>query len=301
MTIAGCRVQVDGTWHSLSFNSGSGRWEGTVTAPGTTSYHQVGGYYPLTLEARAEAGATAAFDDTDPAWGASLRLVVKEITPPTITITHPGSGAYVSDVWQPASFLLEDGAEGSGVDLASLEVTVDGQETDPGEVGVTVTESGFDCVYTPSRPWENGPHTVTVRVADHDGNRSLAVSRGFTVDTVPPSLDVTSPAADLLTNQPVLTVAGTASDDSGAVTVILAVNGGEGEDLPVTGGAFSHSLTLAEGLNLLVLTAQDQAGHTTRITRAVTLDTRKPRVGSVSLHPNPADDGATLVLTVEVS
>lgn len=51
MAVKTVRAKVNGTWHNLTYNSASGKWEGRITAPGATSYHQPGGYYNMEIEA----------------------------------------------------------------------------------------------------------------------------------------------------------------------------------------------------------------------------------------------------------
>ena len=68
----------------------------------------------------------------------------------------------------------------------------------------------------------DGSHTVTIDVKDHDGNAAAQKSTTYTVDTVPPTLNVTSPADGLVTNKAALTVAGTTNDaTSSPVTVTI--------------------------------------------------------------------------------
>ena len=82
MAISKVRVQINGTWHTLSSTDGK-TYTGTITAPGTTSYNNEGGYYDVTVEATNTAGTVS----TQNAAGlASLKLYVKEKVPPVITI-----------------------------------------------------------------------------------------------------------------------------------------------------------------------------------------------------------------------
>jgi len=39
MAISQVRVQIDGSWHILTYNSSSGKYEKTITAPNVTSYN----------------------------------------------------------------------------------------------------------------------------------------------------------------------------------------------------------------------------------------------------------------------
>lgn len=66
-------------------------------------------------------------------------------------------------------------------------------------------------------------------------------------------------------------------------------------------GTFSKDITLKDGSNTITVVAKDGAGRTTTVTRTVTLDTKAPVISDVSLAPNPADVGATYVISVSVT
>ena len=105
MAISQVRAQINGTWHTLTYDSASGAYKATVTAPGATSYNQSGGYYNVTVEATNDAGTTATADGSTIS---GLQLVVKERVAPVITILSPSSGAYVSNSKQPVVFTVVD-------------------------------------------------------------------------------------------------------------------------------------------------------------------------------------------------
>lgn len=67
-----------------------------------------------------------------------------------------------------------------------------------------------------------------------------------------------------------------------------------------TGGAFTKSVTLAEGSNTTVVTATDAAGKVSAVTRTVTLDTSVPVIKSATITPNPVDAGKTMVIAVTI-
>ena len=148
-----------------------------------------------------------------------------------------------------------------------------------------------------------GQHTIKIDAADNDDNAATQATVTFKVDTVPPTLNITNPDEGYVTNDASLTVEGTTNDvTSSPVTVTIKLNSGNAETVSVqSNGAFSKVLTLTEGENTIIITATDAAGKETSITRHVTLDTGGPQFISVSLLPNPADAGATLVLKVKVT
>ena len=129
-----------------------------------------------------------------------------------------------------------------------------------------------------------------------------AKSTTYKVDTVPPTLNITAPANALVTNAASLVVRGTTNDTaSSPVTVKITLAGADQGTITVgTDGAFSKTLTLANGTNTIVITATDAAGKSSSVTRTVTLDTSKPVVKSATITPNPVDAGASMVISVVV-
>lgn len=306
MAISTVKVQINGTWYDLVYNSSTGKYEKTITAPNTTSYNVNGGhYYPVTVQATNTAGTVKTVNDSDATLGSSLKLVVKEKVNPTITITSPGSGAYVINNKQAIVFQIRDEAGGSGINISTLALKIDGGTSIiNGTAGLVCTSvtNGYDCTYTPQTALADGSHTVTINVSDFDGNAAAQVSRAYTVDTVPPVLNVTNPANNFITNNPSVVVQGTTNDaTSSPVTVQIKLNGTDQGAVTVSSGSFSKSITLAEGSNTIMVTTTDAAGKTTSVTVTGTLDTSVPQISSVTITPNPADAGATMVISVVVT
>lgn len=264
MAIKTVQAQINGTWHTLTLNTSTGKYEKTITAPTITSYNQNGHYYNVTVKATNDAGTSASVSGTTMT---SLRLVVKEKVKPVITITSPSSGAYVTNNKQPVVFTVTDEANGSGVNLSTVVVKLDNTAVAAAQITHTAITNGYRFTYTPATALADGSHTVTVTASDYDGNAAAAKSTTFKVDTVPPTLNGTN---------------------QGAVTV-------------GTGGAFSKQITLAEGSNTIVITAKDSAGKTSSVTRTVKLDTSVPQIKSATITPNPVDAGASMVISVVIA
>lgn len=305
MAIASARVQVNGTWYNLTKNASTGKWTASITAPSTTSYNLPGGHYPVTVEATNQAGTKTTVTTSDPTVGKSLKLVVRERVKPVVTITGPSSGAYVANNQQPITFTLRDETGGSGVNLTSLSLILDGSVLGSSAAGMvcTAVTGGYSCTYTPPAALGDGPHTVSITVQDNDGNVSTAATLTYTIDTVPPVLNLTSPTDGLITATAALTVSGTTNDaTSSAVTVTIKLNGVDQGAVPVdANGAFSKAITLAEGANTILVTSTDLAGKASKTTLSAVLDTTSPVVGAVSIAPNPVDTGNTVIISVEVS
>lgn len=300
MAIKTVRAKLNGTWHTLTYNSSKNAWEATVTAPGATSYHQSSGDYNVEVEATNDAGTTGSASGSNLT---GLRLVVKERVAPVITILSPSGGAYVTNSKQPVVFTVVDEAGGSGINLSSLVVKLDGTAVASNTIATTAITNGYSVTYTPASAVSDGSHTVTVAVSDNDGNAATAKSTTFTVDTVPPTLNISAPADGISVNTQSLTVAGTTNDStSSPVTIKITLNGTDQGSVSVgSNGAFSKAVTLADGSNTIVVTATDAAGKTSSVTRTVKLDTSVPTVKSATITPNPADAGATVVISVVIA
>jgi len=293
MAISKVRVQINGTWHTLTSTDGK-NYTATITAPGATSYNNAGGYYDVTVEATNTAGSVT----TQTASGlADLKLYVREKVPPVIAIITPSAGAYVTNNKQTIVFTVTDESGGSGINVDSVKVKLDGTEVSG--VG-RVSTNQFS--YTPATALSDGSHTVTINASDNDGNAATAKSVTFKVDTVPPTLNISAPANDLVTNTASVVVRGNTNDASSSPVTVKITLGDvdQGAVTVATDGTFTKTITLKEGVNTIAVTATDSAGKSSTVSRSVTLDTSKPVVKSAVITPNPVDAGASMVITVVV-
>jgi hypothetical protein len=203
---------------------------------------------------------------------------------------------------QPVIFNVVDETNGSGINLSTLVVKQDGTAVASTAVVTTAITNGYSVTYTPASAILDGSHTVTISVSDNDGNAATAKSTTYTIDTTPPTLNITAPADNLVTATASLTVSGKTNDNtSSPVTVVITLNGtNQGTVTVATDGSFSKAVTLAEGSNTLVVKATDAAGKASSITRTVTLDTSVPKVTSATISPNPVDAGATMIISVVI-
>lgn len=313
MAVATVKATINGQEYQLTYNSTSGYWESTITAPSQTSGSNnagigpgVGtaaagkGYYPVAIVAVDDATNQATCDDqSEGALGQACRLKVLEKTLPVATITYPTNGSYVNTTTPEITVQATD--SGSGINPTTGSLVIDSGTAIP----LTLTGSGttYTGTYTPATPLSNGEHTITFTVADYDGNQATAASVTFTIDVLPPSLTVTAPEDGFITNQTTIDVAGTTSDvDSPPVTVTITVNGVDQGAVTVgTGGAFTKQVSLVNGSNSIVVTATDSSGQSTSVTRTGTVSTSAPIIEEVKIVPNPADAGNTFVLSVKVT
>ena len=299
MAIKTVRAQINGQWHTLTLNPSNGHYEAEITAPSVTSYNQPNHYYNVTVEATNDAGTTVSASGTTIP---GLQLQVRERIKPVVTITSPSNGARITNNKQPVLFTATDETNGSGVDLSSLVVKLDDVPVPSEQISNSAITNGYSFTYTPAEALSDGSHTVTVDISDHDGNTADRKTTTFIVDTVAPTLNVTAPTEGYITNTAELTVVGTTNDaTSSPVTVKITLNSADQGAVTVnTGGAFSKQITLAEGANVIVITATDAAGKSTSVTRNVTLDTSQPVITSATITPNPVDAGKTMLISVVI-
>lgn len=311
MAVQSVVFMINGTSHTLTLDASTGKYTGTITAPAETSGSNnsgqgpgVGanasgkGYYPGTVVVTDDAGNVTTVDVSDSTFGNNLKLKVLEKTAPTVQITSPGADARLTNSKPSINITATD----SGSGIKQIFVKMDSGSAEAMTSGVTVNGATATAVYTPSTALAEGTHTVTVYATDWDGNTSESVSRSFIVDTVAPVLNVTSPADAMVTNQTTVLVAGTTNDStSSPVTITIAVGAKSYTPSVGTGGAFSQSVELGNGINAITITATDAAGLATTVTRTVTLDQGAPVITAITMVPNPVDGGQTYVISVTVT
>lgn len=304
MAISTVRVQINGTWTNLTYNSATGAYEATITAPSTTSFNRTGGYYPVTVEATNTVGTKTTVNDSHSSLGNSCKLRVQERIVPVVTIVSPTSGARVTSNKQPVVFTVVDESNGSGIDVQSLIVMLDDREQNELTLERTAITNGYRYTFIPGTALADGDHRFSARASDNDGNQSNLVDIVFTVDTVAPTLNITSPAEGMATASTSVTVAGTTNDaTSSPVTLTMALDSGTAQAVTVaTNGSFTKTFTgLTHGSHKVVIVAKDAAGKTTTITRNFTVDTSAPVISKITISPNPVDAGNTMKISVVVT
>lgn len=302
MAITKVRVKINGTWTNLTKNS-SGKWTGSVTAPASTSYNQSGGYFPITVEATNSAGTVTTVDATDTTLGSVLRLVVKETTKPVIKLVQPSNGAYISNNKLPVIFEVTDETGGSGVNASTVALKLAGTTYKDGSTGMSKTAitDGYRFTFTPQAALSDGAKAIEITASDHDGNAAAKVTASYTVDTVPPTLTISSPQDGLATNQKNVVLTGITNDTLSSPVTVTVMHGSASYTPAVANdGSFSQALVLTEGVNTIQIVSTDAAGKSTTINLTVTLDTSVPTIKSATFAPNPVNASASVQITLEV-
>jgi hypothetical protein len=166
--------------------------------------------------------------------------------PPAITVDEPQDGFLTNNPVLAIRGTTEPGAL----------LSVDG-------VNASVAASG---AFLEAVQLANGNNTITLAAQDGAGNWGYLTLEGV-LDRTPPFLRVTSPADGSVTAQEFVSVEGEVEAEA-----TLFVNG-VGE---FALGAFSVSVHLNEGPNMVLVVARDLAGNEAHVNRTVTKDTTVP-------------------------
>jgi RHS repeat-associated protein len=224
----------------------------TVTANGVPVSVGTGGAFSSAVSLT-EGRNTITVVATDAAGNSSTvtRTVIKDSTPPILTVSSPADGSVTN---QPSTTV-----SGTVSDSTTVALTINGVSTAIGGNGT----------FSSSLALIEGANAITLVATDAAGNKTTVV-RNVRLDTAPPQLVVTAPQNNSITNQKPIIVSGTVSD---VTTVSLTINGNA---VPIVNGLFSTSYTLTEGLNTFIIVATDAAGNSSSQTRSVRLDTTPP-------------------------
>lgn len=302
MAIKTVQAIINGQTHTLTLNNITGRYEATITAPEKSSYPLDGHCYGIVVKATDDAGNVTTIDNTHETLGNELQLRVKEKNPPIITIVNPTESSRIINNKPTITWNVTD--DDSGVDENTIGITIDSESKITGNlINKTKVENGYLCSYTPVVALTDGAHTIKVDASDHDGNFAAQKTVNFIVDTIAPSLTVTSPDDGIIVNSESIIVSGKTNDaTSSPVTIIIKINGSSETSAIVNAdGSFSKAITIPPGTNTITIIATDAAGKSTTVNRTVVLDTGAPVFHSVTITPNPVDAGNTYIISVEVT
>jgi Bacterial Ig-like domain len=145
-----------------------------------------------------------------------------------------------------------------------------------------------------------GTNSIVAKDTDAAGNTGSSTPVVFTLDTVPPTVAIST--AGGLTNQASQTISGTvtSTEATPGATVTLYDNGSQIGTAPLSNGSWTTTVTLVGGTNSIVAKDTDAAGNTGSSTPVVfTLETASPTV-SVSISNtdvNTANPTGTVTFT----
>jgi RHS repeat-associated protein len=260
---------------SLETNGDSLFDEGSTTADASGNYSLPVTLTegPNTLRVRATASGQQAIQTIQ---------VTLDTVAPTITVTSPAPGLVTNQNVTMAGQVTDDR---SGV--AALQAALDS-----GSYAVVNLNTNGAFSFATALPLDHtadGTHTEHLKAIDNAGNVSL-FDVSFTLDTVAPSINITSPL-NQTTNHNV-TITGQVTDDrSGVASLQAALDGGSFAAVNRNSdGTFSLTTALpldhtADGPHTEHLRATDRAGNVSTSDVSFTLDTVSPAVSVTSPAP----------------
>jgi hypothetical protein len=299
MAVKTAYVMFNGNKIAAVLNEATGKYEAIVTAPAASSWSQPDHVYKAEVHAEDNAGNTASVTSSDVTYGNQLKIRVLEKTKPTAQITKPTSGSVLGSDAQDIVLVVKD-AGGSGLNLSTVVFKVNGSAIASSALTWADGTDGAKTATYHATKLPDGSNTIELQVTDNDGNVSDKASVSFIISTAAPTLDVTTPVDNLLTNHSSVTVSGTAAAGSNAVTLSsVTVNGSK---VAVgSNGAFSTEVQLAEGANTITIVATDSLGKNTTVVRHVTRDSTAPVITDIVTTPLTVDSGKTFKITFKVT
>lgn len=254
------KVSIDGaTPLPALLNTTSGVWkfgpitlvEGSHTATAT-----------LTNLANNTASATASF--------------IVDTTPPLISITSPANNATLT-----ATSVKVNGTASDANGITSVVVSIDSGPASATSFDPTTGKWTLQTTLT------NGTHTIKATATDMAGNKvtasiSVKVLSGTVVDTVIPSIEITSLGVTAIVNGTNanrfnVTIAGTASDNNGLASVQVKIDDGTFSNA-VSTTAWSFKTMLNSGTHTITAKATDNAGNMN--TEMISLTLQSTTVGN---------------------
>ncbi len=214
----------------------------TMIAWTASSVPLFAGQNVITVTARDAAGNSST---------ATLTVTCTDATPPTVAITSPTTAA----TWNSSSASIDiAGTASDNVALASVAWS-DGRGGGGACTGTTNwSASGIALVL--------GENTITVTATDTAGQTATDSLVVTVTDSVPPSISITEPTSDSTCSRScgTLSIGGTATDNLGLKAITWSNSkGGSGT---CTGtGAWTAVVALAPGVNVITVTAEDNAGN----------------------------------------
>ncbi len=184
----------------------------------------------------------------------------------SVSAPTPAPGAAVATSTPVVAFRA-----GNVEHLSDLKVTLNGRDVTP-----TLGRTADGRVVVPMRGLKDGSHRIDVRASTRNVfSRSVAYGWDFEVDTTKPTLKVASPKPDAEIGKRQVPFRGTT--EPGA-RVTIAWKGGKRTVTAKANGAWATQIRMKEGPAKFTLRSADRAGNAIADTRAVTVDTKAPRL-----------------------
>jgi chitodextrinase len=208
-----------------------------------------------------------------------------DTTPPTVSLTAPGSGAIVAGQTVTVSATATD-----NVGVTAVQFLFDGQP-----LGTPATTAPF------SRTWDTttatgGPHTLSAMASDAAGNQGSAAGVSVTVDNQAPTGTVSIDDGASATNSRTVTLRLSATDGQTAVTQMRFSNTGSSySTAEANAPTKTWTLSSRSGTKTVYVQFADAAGNwSAAATDTIVLDTTSPTLSSISAS-GISNSGATVL------
>jgi hypothetical protein len=202
---------------------------------------------------------------------------VKDTIRPIVTITSPADGTITKDQTLTINGCVDD----------PTAVVMEGWT----ETIIPAVSGAFSYEYNTGST--DGPQYIEVRAIDPAMNQGYAMVMVIR-DATPPRINITAPLDGMVTNSQAITVSGSVADQNPG-SLSISVNNGSQQPLTLSGTSFSETVSLAGGSNTLLITATDQAGNASAVSRNVIVDQEPPTAVITSPSPNSSLTGAVAV------
>lgn len=200
-------------------------------------------------------------------------------TAPTLTLSALPDGAITNNATLNIAGTVSDA---SGV--ASIKIN----NTD-----VAIINGSFSYAIT----LQAGNNIITTTATDTLGN-SITDTRTIALDSIAPTLSVSSPSDNSITSQSLVTVTGTTSETS---VVTVKNNSGAHQNASINGTDFSSTVTLSAGVNTIEIIATDLAGNVASSKRTINYDNTNPSLSVTYPAQDITTYASSLMITGTVS
>ena len=225
-------------------------------------------YATVTLDEGLHTASVTVYDNAGNNASTSWSFTV-DSTPPSLAVESPANGSWYNTITVPVYVVAADNYM-----VTALSLALNGTPVNASVVGLGTGSASANATLSLADGW----YELTAAASD-EVNFTAMVAVFFGVDTVPPSVAVTSPAnGSLLGNSTVTITANVGDSMSGVASVEVLVDG-----VPVgfnwSDGTVSAVVTLADGPHTATVVACDAAGNCASATAVFTVDTTPPVIG----------------------
>ncbi|MGQ9582700.1 MAG: Ig-like domain-containing protein [Thermoplasmatota archaeon] len=200
--------------------------------------------------------------------------------PSLCSLVSPTSGQFVDGV------VTIKVSASDQIGLRGVDLTFGGNLAGLGTQAAALSgSSGYWEYQLSTEAYSDGGATVLPTARDKAGNALSQSATSFTIDNNPPSLSVTSPSDGDYVSGAAVTVAASASDAAGTVSVRYRIDGGAWRSMSLVGGAFTATWDTTgheEGRHTITVRAIDGIGHNTDQELTVVVDNSDPTCSIVS-------------------